>query len=59
MMDLLVVALVVFAAYRIGWAVRRRERPDPRPWPAAEDCEPLPPLVRRILPYLPTHDQQP
>ena len=53
-MDLLAVALMALAAYWTGWAVGRRDRPEPTPWPAAEDCEPLPPLVSRILPYLPT-----
>ena len=55
-MDLLVVGLIAFAAYWTGWAVGRRDRPAPPPWPEAEDCEPLTPLARRILPYLPTHD---
>jgi hypothetical protein len=54
--DLLFVGLMTFAAYWVGWAVGRSERPDPPPWPEAEDCEPLSPLVRRILPYLPTQD---
>lgn len=57
-MDPVTVALIAFAAYWVGWAVGRGERPDPRPWPAAEDCEPRPPLARRILPHLPTHDER-
>ena len=36
-MDLLVVGLIAFAAYWIGWAVGRTDRPEPPPWPAAED----------------------
>ena len=27
-----------------------------RPWPAAEDCEPLAPLARRVLPFVPSAD---
>lgn len=56
--DVVVVGLIAFAAYWVGWAVGRRDQPKPPPWPAAEDCEPLPLLARRILPYLPSHDQQ-
>ena len=56
-MDLLVVVgLLVFAAYWVGWAVGRRERPVPPPWPEAEDCAPLSPLERRILPYVRLYD---
>ena len=56
-MDLLVVVgLLVFVAYWAGWWVGRTDRSAPPPWPEAEDCEPLTPLERRILPCLPTHD---
>ena len=56
-MDLLiVVGLLVFVAYWTGWAVGRSDRPASPPWPEAEDCEPLTPLERRILPYVRLHD---
>lgn len=45
---MIVVALIALAAYWIGWAVGRGDRPEPS-WSEAEDSEPLPPLVRRIL----------
>ena len=52
-MDLLIaVGLLVFAAYCVGWWVGRTDRTVPPPWPEAEDCEPLTPLVRRLLPRL-------
>ena len=56
-MDLLIaVGLIVFAAYWAGWRVGRTDRLAPPPWPEAEDCEPLSPLERRILPYVRLND---
>ena len=53
---LIVVGLIAFAAYWAGWWVGRTDRPAPPSWPEAEDCEPLGPLERRILPYVSLHD---
>ncbi|TVP62691.1 MAG: hypothetical protein EA340_15340 [Nitriliruptor sp.] len=55
-MDLLVVGLIAFAAYWVGWWVGRTDRPGPAPWPDAEDCEPLTSFEQRFLSHLPTHD---
>jgi hypothetical protein len=57
-MDVLVVAVIALVGYWIGWAIGRRDWHEAPPWPESEDCEALPPLHRRLLPYLPTHDQQ-
>jgi hypothetical protein len=57
-MDLFVVAAIALIAYAVGLWVGRTERIQRPPWPEAEDCEPLPSLARRILPYLPNHDER-